>query len=281
MACYARIINMGYFARSVNKPHVTLVFICLLLLWQIGVWIFEPSPLVLPSPIEVGNEFLKNPKIFLFNAAHTLANTLVGFALAVVIGVSLAVAIVYSRFLEATLYTSLVAMNSVPKVALAPLFVIWLGTGDQSKVGMAFLIAIFAIVIDAVLGLRTVDPDMLDLGRSLRGSEFKLLWKIRFPSALPSIFAGMKVAISLALVGTIVGEFVAAQHGLGYVILSAQGVFDTARVFVALVILAIMGTVLFYLIEFAEQKTLPWHVSRRAEQKVAPTQKIPTVATVP
>jgi NitT/TauT family transport system permease protein len=210
-----------------------------------------------------------------------LANTLVGFALAVVIGVSLAVAIVYSRFLEATLYTSLVAMNSVPKVALAPLFVIWLGTGDQSKVGMAFLIAIFAIVIDAVLGLRTVDPDMLDLGRSLRGSEFKLLWKIRFPSALPSIFAGMKVAISLALVGTIVGEFVAAQHGLGYVILSAQGVFDTARVFVALVILAIMGTLLFYLIEFAEQKTLPWHVSRRAEQKVAPTQKIPTVATVP
>jgi NitT/TauT family transport system permease protein len=136
-------------------------------------------------------------------------------------------------------------------------------------------------VIDAVLGLRTVDPDMLDLGRSLRGSEFKLLWKIRFPSALPSIFAGMKVAISLALVGTIVGEFVAAQHGLGYVILSAQGVFDTARVFVALVILAIMGTLLFYLIEFAEQKTLPWHVSRRAEQKVAPTQKIPTVATVP
>jgi NitT/TauT family transport system permease protein len=272
---------MGYFARSVNKPPVTLVFICLLLLWQIGVWIFEPSPLVLPSPIEVGNEFLKNPRIFLFNAAHTLANTLVGFALAVVIGVSLAVAIVYSRFLEATLYTSLVAMNSVPKVALAPLFVIWLGTGDQSKVGMAFLIAIFAIVIDAVLGLRTVDPDMLDLGRSLRGSEFKLLWKIRFPSALPSIFAGMKVAISLALVGTIVGEFVAAQHGLGYVILSAQGVFDTARVFVALVILAIMGTLLFYLIEFAEQKTLPWHVSRRAEQKVAPTQKIPTVATVP
>jgi NitT/TauT family transport system permease protein len=272
---------MGFFARNVNKPPVTLVFICLLLLWQIGVWVFEPSPLVLPSPIEVGNEFLKNPKIFLFNAAHTLTNTLVGFALAVVIGVSLAVGIVYSRFLEATLYTSLVAMNSVPKVALAPLFVIWLGTGDQSKVGMAFLIAIFAIVIDAVLGLRTVDPDMLDLGRSLRGSEFKLLWKIRFPSALPSIFAGMKVAISLALVGTIVGEFVAAQHGLGYVILSAQGVFDTARVFVALVILAIMGTLLFYLIEFAERKTLPWHVSRRAEQKVAPTQKIPTVATVP
>jgi NitT/TauT family transport system permease protein len=128
---------------------------------------------------------------------------------------------------------------------------------------MAFLIAIFAIVIDSVLGLRSVDPDVIDLGRSFKGSGVKLLVKIRFPNALPSIFAGMKVAIALALVGTIVGEFVAAQNGLGYVILSAQGVFDTKRVFAALLILAVMGTSLFYLIELAEAKTVPWHVSRR------------------
>lgn len=261
---------MNFLARSLSKPPATLVFVSLILIWQVVVWIFEPSPLFLPSPIDVAREFMKAPQMFLFNAGHTLVNTLIGFGLAVVIGVGLAVAIVYSRFLEATLYTALVAMNSVPKVAVAPLFVIWLGTGNHSKIGMAFLIAIFAIVIDAVLGLRTVDPDMLDLGRSLRGSEVKMLVKIRFPSALPSIFAGMKVGISLALVGTIVGEFVAAQHGLGFVILSAQGLFETTRVFAALVILAIMGTLLFYLIEIVEQKTLPWHVSRRAENKVAP-----------
>ncbi len=263
-----------------RKPPAATVFVGLLVLWQAAVWLLEPSPLILPSPIEVGREFLKNPQVYLSNALYTLLNTLVGFALAVGVGVGLAVAIVYSRFLEATLYTALVAMNSVPKVALAPLFVIWLGTGNQSKIGMAFLIGIFPIVIDAVLGLRTVDPDMLDLGRTLRGSELKMLMKIRFPNALPSIFAGMKVGVSLALVGTIVGEFVAAQRGLGYVILAAEGVFETGRVFVALVILAIMGTLLFYLLEFAERKALPWHVSRRAESRIRPERKL-EVAAVP
>jgi NitT/TauT family transport system permease protein len=252
------------FTRFISQPPATVVFLCLLLLWEVGVLIFSPSPLFLPAPSEIVVAFFAEPKLFLVNSWYTLTNTLIGFALSVVIGIALAIGIVYSRFLEATFYTTLVAMNSVPKVALAPLFVIWLGTGDRSKIGMSFLIAIFAIVIDSVLGLRSVDPDVLDLGRSFRGSAYKLLVKIRFPSALPSMFAGMKVAIALALVGTIVGEFVAAQHGLGYVILAAQGVFETKRVFVALLILAIMGVVLFYLIELAERKTCPWHVSRRS-----------------
>jgi NitT/TauT family transport system permease protein len=247
----------------VIKPPMVVVFLCLLVLWEIGVRVFSPSPLILPAPSAIIVEFFAEPQLFLSNAWYTLVNTVVGFALSVVIGVVLAIGIVYSKFLEATLYTALVGMNSVPKVALAPLFVIWLGTGDKSKIAMAFLIAIFAIVIDAILGLRSIDPDVLDLARSFKGSELKLLFKIRIPNALPSIFAGMKVAISLALVGSIVGEFVAAQRGLGYLILAAQGVFETKRVFVALLILAIMGTVLFYLIELAEKKTVPWHVSRR------------------
>jgi NitT/TauT family transport system permease protein len=248
---------------SGSQPPVIIVFLCILLIWELCVLFLKPSPLFLPAPSEVLVELTAAPNLYLAHSWYTLSNTVVGFILAVVIGVGLAVGIVYSRFLEATIYTALVAMNSVPKVALAPLFVIWLGTGNVSKIGMAFLIAIFAIVIDSVLGLRSVDPDVIDLGRSFKGSGVKLLVKIRFPNALPSIFAGMKVAIALALVGTIVGEFVAAQNGLGYVILSAQGVFDTKRVFAALLILAVMGTSLFYLIELAEAKTVPWHVSRR------------------
>jgi NitT/TauT family transport system permease protein len=109
---------------------------------------------------------------------------------------------------------------------------------------------------------------VLDLGRAFKGSPVKMLLKIRFPNALPSIFAGMKVAIALALVGTIVGEFVAAQNGLGYVILAAQGVFETKRVFAALLLLAMIGTVLFYLIELAEKKMVPWHVSQRSSAGV-------------
>jgi NitT/TauT family transport system permease protein len=249
-----------------SKPPVAVVFIALLILWELGVRIFQPSPLILPAPSAVFAEIWAEPMMYVMNTWYTVLNTMIGFAMAVVIGVGMAVAIVYSRLLEATLYTSLVAMNSVPKVALAPIFIIWMGTGSQSKIGMSFLIAIFAIVIDAVLGLRSVDPDMLALGKTLKGSAWKMLVKIRFPSALPSIFAGMKVGISLALVGTIVGEFVAAQRGLGYVIMSAQGAFETGRVFAALLILSVVGTILFYLLETLERFALPWHVSRRSAQ---------------
>ena len=149
------------------------------------------------------------------------------------------------------------------KVAVAPLFVIWLGTDAEPKIAIAFLIAVFAIVIDAVLGLKSVPPDILDLARSLRGGRLATLWRIRFPCALPSLFAGMKVAIGLALVGAIVGEFVSSQRGLGYVILSAQGMFDTARVFAAILVLALMGIALFWLIAWLERFAIPWHASQR------------------
>jgi NitT/TauT family transport system permease protein len=130
---------------------------------------------------------------------------------------------------------------------------------------MALVIAIFPIVIDTVFGLRSVEPELLDLARSMGGSPLQTLVKIRFPTALPSIFAGMKVGISLALVGAIVGEFVAANRGLGYVVMTSQGVFDTARMFGAIVLLGILGTILFYVVDFGERALLPWHVSRRRE----------------
>ena len=172
------------------------------------------------------------------------------------------IGIVYSRFLDRTLYSLLVALNAVPKVALAPLFVIWLGTEAAPKVAIAMLIAIFPILIDTVLGLRSVDPDMLAMARVNQASKAKVLWKIRFPNALPSIFAGMKVGISFALVGTIVGEFVAGGSGLGHVILVAQGSFDTPTVFVALVLLCVLGVASFKLLEVIERRLLVWHASQ-------------------
>ena len=135
---------------------------------------------------------------------------------------------------------------------------------------IAFLIAVFPIVIDTVLGLRSVDPDLLDLARSLRGSRFQVLRMVRFPNALPSLFAGMKVGISFAFIGAIVGEFVASSSGLGYVILSSQATFDTTRMFAAIFLLAIIGTILFYMVELAEKAFIPWHVSRRKEGLAQP-----------
>lgn len=243
-----------------------VVIVLALVLWEVLVAVLQPPEFLLPAPSAILLEFGERPNLYLENAWHTLVNTLIAFVLSVIIGVALAILIVYFRFLESTLYTLLVALNSVPKVALAPLFVIWLGTGAQSKIAIAFLIAIFAIVIDAVLGLKSLPTEMHDLGRAMRGSAVQILVKIRLPNALPSIFAGMKVAVSLALVGAIVGEFVAAQNGLGYVILAAQGVFETGRVFAAIVVLAILGTGLFYGIDFLERKVLPWHVSVRGRR---------------
>jgi len=258
-------------SRLPQLPMEITAFAALILCWQLGVWMFHPRPIILPGPYAVLEEILDQPGFYLANSVATVTNTLGAFALAVVIGVAIAVAVVHSPFLERTLYAALVAFNNVPKVALAPLFVIWLGTGSSSKVAMAFMVSILSIVIAAVLGFRSIQPEMTDLGRSLRGSRMKMLLKIRLPQALPSIFAGLKIAISLSLVGAIVGEFVAAQQGLGYVILAALGAFRIERVFAAVLLLAIIGTALYYAVEFAERRIIPWHVSHRHRMTRTPS----------
>jgi NitT/TauT family transport system permease protein len=233
------------------------------LLWEAIVRLAGVREFLFPAPSTILMEILNYPGFFARNALYTLLVTLVGFAIALSVGVTLAVSIVYSRLLENTLYSLLVALNSIPKVALAPLFVIWLGTEMAPKIAIAVTIAIFAIVVDTVLGLRSVDPETLNMARAARANEWQILRKIRFPSALPSLFAGMKVAISFALVGALVGEFVAGSQGLGHAILLAQGMFDTPRVFASIVILGLMGTILFYLVDALERYMLPWHASHR------------------
>jgi NitT/TauT family transport system permease protein len=251
-----------------NETRDVIVVLCAaLLLWEIGVRLLHPSPLILPPPSAIFVSFMETPGLFMRHLGFTLGMTCIGFMLAVVLGVALAVGIVYSRFLERTVYTLLVAFNSIPKVALAPLFVIWMGTGPEPKIAIALMLAIFPIVIDMVLGLRSVDPEMLSLARVSKASSWVILTKIRFPCALPSLFAGMKVAISFALVGAIVGEFVAGSRGIGFQILVAQGQFDTVRVFVSLLLLGLVGTVLFFLVDYAERLLVPWHVSQRGRHE--------------
>ncbi len=259
-------------------PSEILALLAALVVWQVVVTVFRVPPYLFPGLDVVLGEIGQRPEYYLMQSLYTLGNTLVAFAMSVIIGVALAVAIVYSPFLEKTLYTLLIAFNSVPKVALAPLFVIWLGTGNPSKIAMAFMISLFAIVIDSVLGLRSLNPDVVDLGRSMRGSGLKMLLKLRLPNALPSIFSGMKVAMSLSLVGVIVGEFIAAQQGLGFVVLSAQGMFRTDRVFAAVFLLAVIGTALFYTMEYLERKLIPWHELHRSRNATSVT-VAPTIPT--
>ena len=257
--------------KATNRPvTIILVIVAALLLWALGCLLFNPPAFILPTPLAVIVEFRSTPQYFLRQTAFTLWTTMAGFGLAMVIGFIIAIGIVYSTLLERTLYTLLVALNSVPKVALAPLFAIWMGTGAEPKIAIALTIAIFAVVIDTVLGLRSADPDLLNLARSARASPLQILLKVRLPAALPSMFAGMKVAISLALVGAIVGEFVAGDTGLGQAILLAQGMFQTPRMFVAIVILGLLGTLLFYAVDLLERVFVPWHISQRANHTGRP-----------
>lgn len=243
---------------------IVLVLVGALLLWELAVRLLAIPQFLLPAPTVVLADLGKNPYLYAHHLIATLRVTLAGFGMAVLLGVALAVLIVHSRILEDTLYTLLVALNSLPKVALAPLFVIWLGTGFPSKTMVALTIAIFPIVIDTALGLRSIEPDVIDMATVMRASRWEILRRIRFPHALPALFAGMKVAISLALVGTIVGEFVAGGEGLGSAILSAQGTFDTPQVFACILLLGLLGTALFYAVDYLERLLIPWHASQRS-----------------
>jgi NitT/TauT family transport system permease protein len=231
---------------------ITAVLLGFFALWEALVRAFSVPTWLLPAPSVILVELVSAPGTYAEHSFYTLMTTLMGFGTAFVFGVILAIGIVYSRILETTLYTLLVSSNSIPKIALAPLFIIWMGTGIQSKVAVSFLIAFFPIVIDMVLGLRSIDPDALNLFKTMHGSALQALLKIRFP-------------ISLALVGAVAGEFIASQNGLGYLILAAQGMFFTPRVFAAILLLGVMGTILFYLVDLAERLVCPWHVSHRDE----------------
>ncbi len=232
--------------------------------WQILVQGLHVRQVVLPSPGEILSALTSSPGYFWQEGLYTLLTTLLGFGIASVVGVVLAIVIVEVPLLDSTVYALIIALNSIPKVAIAPLFVIWLGTGSAPKIAIAFLIACFPVVIDTVLGLKSAPKEMLELAHTMRGTRFDVFWRIRLPCALPSMFAGLKVGISLALVGAIVGEFVASDHGLGYVILTAQGTFDTSQIFAANLLLAVMGTALFGVLTLLERRLIPWHASRRA-----------------
>ena len=263
---------MFNFWRSTEAARTMLIVVLgCVLVWEICVHVLGMPEFLVPSPTVVFHELVDKPDFYLTNSLSTLWISLAGFGLSVLAGLLLSVAIIRSVWLERTLYTLLVGLNSLPKVALAPLFVIWFGTGGVSKIAVVISIAIFPIVIGTVMGLRSIDPELINMAKAMRASQRQVLWKLRFPQALPSLLSGMKVSISLALVGTVVGEFIAGNIGLGSTILSAQGTFDTKQVFVCIALLGVLGAILFYLIDVLERKLIPWHPSHRGQKVTQPS----------
>ena len=241
----------------------TLTALALFVAWEAVARLGAISPFLLPAPSEVIITSIVEFPLLLHMSVYTAGEFLLGFALGVAVGLPLGALIVYARPVEQAIYPLLVAFQTVPKAAIAPIFIVWLGTGITSKVLIAFAIAFFPIVIDTVVGLRSAQPETIYLVRSMGANAFQVFWFVRFPNALPAIFGGLKVASTLAVVGAIVGEFVSADKGLGYLVLVANGELNTRLVFACVLMLTVLGIAFFFLIEALERFVVRWHVSAR------------------
>jgi NitT/TauT family transport system permease protein len=244
-------------ARSVGLP---LGFALVsLVAWEVLCRAARISPELLPPPSAVWMVLAGNPQILVDQAIPTTIEVVAGFAIATAIGVLLAIAITFSAVVREALYPNIVMFQVIPKIALAPLFIVWLGVGSRSCIVVAVFIAFFPVVVSTATGLVSVKPDVLQLCRSLTATRWQMFRLARFPYAMPYIFAGMKVAVTMAIIGVVVGEFITAQAGLGYIIMFASSAGETATVLAAVVVLCGIGLVLYGLVGIGELLVGRWY----------------------
>ncbi len=244
------------------------LIIVLIIGWDLCIRLFKIPQYLIPTPWQVVQQLFKEWPMLWREALPTLYATLGGFVLSALVGVPIAMWIAYSRLVESFVYPLLVFSQSVPKVAIAPLFVVWFGFGVVPKVIAAFLLGFFPVIVATVQGFKSIESDVIDLARSMGASPLKVFIKFRLPQAMPAIFSGLKVSVTLAVVGAVVGEFVGSNSGLGYVLQKANGTFDLPLMFAALVILSMIGVLLFLALELIERWVLPWHASQRHDMQV-------------
>ena len=234
--------------------------------WYLVVELLRLPGYLLPSPVAVARELTLRWRLFLFHGWVTLWAVIAGFLLSIVVAGPLAVLIVSSRTLERMLMPLIVISQTVPKVAIAPLFVIWMGFGHLPKISVAFLIAFFPILVATIGGLKSVETELLDLVRSMSATRAQVIRKVQIPTALPQFFSGLKISVCLAVVGAIVGEFVGSDRGLGFLLLTSTGDLNAKQLYATLLILIVMGVILFGIVCELEKRLLPWHVSVRGEE---------------
>jgi len=234
-----------------------VAFLAVLGVWEAVVRLAHINQAILPAPSSIVSDLVTDRALLLGYTGPTAIEILLGFALAVLTGIPIGAIIVFSKPARKAFYPLLVASQMVPKVAIAPVFVVWFGVGLQSKVLIAFLISFFPVVVSTGAGLAAVDPEMLRLFRAMGANTVRTFVMLRLPVALPSIFAGLKVAMSLAVVGAVVGEFVAANTGLGYYLLFANGQINTVGVYAALFVLTALGVLLYFAVELLERLIVP------------------------
>ncbi len=236
---------------------VVLAYALALLAWQAAGMIFHIPAFLLPSPAAILERASSDPSQLLRHSVTTLREVVEGFLIGTIVSIPLGILVVYSRPIERLLYPFLVAFQAIPKVALAPILVVWFGFGPASKVTLAFVTAMFPIIVNTVIGMKQTPVELIYLMRSMRASEAQIFLKIRLFTAAPYIFAGFKIGITLAVVGAIVGEFIASNGGLGYMLLAANNNLDTPLLFAILGVLSFWSVALYYAVEAVEAVVLP------------------------
>jgi NitT/TauT family transport system permease protein len=240
------------------------------LAWEFGTRAAGIPPFILPPLSLIAGSFMAHGGLLLQHSLSTLLEIALGFGLSIMIGLPLAMALFAWPAFSRSVYPLLVSSQAVPKVAVAPLFVVWFGFGLLPKVLIAFLIAFFPIVINTVVGLESIEREKILLARSMGLSALDTFLRIRLPSALPTVFGGLKIAITLAVVGAVVGEFVGGEAGLGYVLMTANGSMDTPLLFAGVIALTVEGVLLFLLVELAERLAIP-HAALRQQARSGET----------
>jgi len=234
---------------------ITLAFF---VIWQIFCMVLRIESFILPAPSEVFKSLATYPVPIFMNAMQTFFSTIVGFGLAVAFGLALGLILGASRLIYDGVYPIMIAFNSVPKVAIVPLLIVWFGIGTIPAIITAFVISFFPIVVNVATGLATIEPEMQDVMRVLGAHKMQILLKIGIPRTMPYFFASLKVAITLAFIGSIVAETVASNFGIGYLMMTASARFDVPLVFAGLFVIAAMGVVMYELFAFLERHVTFW-----------------------
>jgi NitT/TauT family transport system permease protein len=245
-------------AADIAQPVAALVVF--VLLWELICRAFSVPAYLVPAPSAIWVDTWKLAGPVWMHTLATTQTTLLGFFASLIISLPLAVLLTASPMIANTIYPLLVLTQSIPKVALAPILVVIFGSNELPRVVVTFLVAFFPLVLSIAAGITSVPPELIELGRACRASRWRELWRIRLPYAVPFIFSGVKAAITLSVVGAVVGEFVNADKGLGYLIVTATAFFQVPLAWGALVLLSLLGIILFQAVVIIEQVFFPWAV---------------------
>ncbi len=255
---------LGVAARSIWPPLVTAVVV--VATWEAVCRLFEVPAYMIPAPSRIWMAFITNPESLLFNAGVTLFEAVTGFLIGSILGAMLGTAFAYSRLLARGMMPYIIAANTIPVVAIAPIIILWFGHGVQSKIAVTAFLSFFPLALNMMKGLQSYDRVIMDVFHVSAANEWQRFFKMRLPNALPYVFVGLKLNVTFSVIGAIVAEFVQADKGLGFVIMTTYRTLNMPRLWAAMLLSALIGIMFFALIALIERWAIPWHSSMRNDE---------------